>query len=47
MTQTASDSTRTPRDKMIHSTSNCIYTGMRLERYELMLKVRAEEGVYA
>jgi len=26
--------------------SNCIYTGMPLERYELMLKVWREEGVY-
>ncbi len=30
----------------IFSTSNCIYTGMRLSRYELMLKVWREEGNY-
>jgi len=30
----------------IFSTSNCIYTGMLLERYELMLKVWKEEGNY-
>ena len=27
-------------------TSNCIYTGMPLERYELMLDVWREEGNY-
>ena len=30
----------------IFSTSNCIYTGMKLERYRLMLKVREEYGNY-
>lgn len=30
----------------IFSTSNCIYTGLPLERYELMLKVWKEHGVY-
>ncbi|MCM8757390.1 MAG: uroporphyrinogen decarboxylase family protein [Candidatus Omnitrophica bacterium] len=30
----------------IFSTSNCIYTGMPLRRYHLMLKVWKEEGVY-
>lgn len=30
----------------IFSTSNCIYTGMPLERYELMHKIWAEEGIY-
>lgn len=30
----------------IFSTSNCIYTGMPLERYELMNKIWREEGVY-
>ncbi len=30
----------------IFSTSNCIYTGMRLDRYEKLLEVRREEGVY-
>jgi uroporphyrinogen decarboxylase len=30
----------------IFSTSNCIYTGMRLERYELMLDVWRREGGY-
>jgi len=31
----------------IFSTSNCIYTGMRLSRYELMLDVWRSEGNYA
>ncbi len=31
----------------IFSTSNCIYTGMPLERYELMNKIWAEEGIYS
>jgi uroporphyrinogen decarboxylase len=31
----------------IYSTSNCIYTGMRLSRYELMLDVWRKEGNYA
>jgi len=30
----------------IFSTSNCIYTGMRLSRYELILDVWRREGVY-
>mgnify|MGYP003979370093 FL=1 len=30
----------------IFSTSNCVYTGMRLERYELILDVLRHEGVY-
>lgn len=30
----------------IFSTSNCIYTGMALERYELMHKIWFDEGVY-
>ncbi|MCD6521187.1 hypothetical protein J7K56_00225 [Candidatus Calescamantes bacterium] len=30
----------------IFSTSNCIYTGLTLERYELMLKIWSEEGNY-
>lgn len=30
----------------IFSTSNCIYTGMPLERYELMNKIWREEGIY-
>lgn len=30
----------------IFSTSNCIYTGMRLARYELMLDVWREKGIY-
>ncbi len=30
----------------IFSTSNCIYTGMRLARYELILDVWRQEGVY-
>jgi uroporphyrinogen decarboxylase len=35
-----------PGGGYIFGTSNCVYTGMPLERYELMLKVRSEEGVY-
>ena len=35
-----------PGGGYIFSTSNCIYTGMALERYELMLKVWREEGNY-
>ncbi|MHC4713693.1 MAG: uroporphyrinogen decarboxylase family protein, partial [Planctomycetota bacterium] len=30
----------------VFSTSNCVYTGMRLERYELMLDVWRKEGNY-
>ncbi|MDA0748052.1 MAG: hypothetical protein O2954_16135 [bacterium] len=36
-----------PGGGYIFSTSNCIYTGMRLSRYELMLDVWRKEGVYA
>jgi uroporphyrinogen decarboxylase len=36
-----------PGGGYIFSTSNCVYTGMRLERYELMLDVWRREGVYA
>jgi len=35
-----------PGGGYIFSTSNCIYTGMRLARYELMLDVWRREGVY-
>jgi uroporphyrinogen decarboxylase len=35
-----------PRGGYVFSTSNCIYTGMRLERYELMLDVWRKEGNY-
>lgn len=35
-----------PRYGYIFSTSNCVYTGMPLERYDLILKVLNEEGVY-
>lgn len=31
----------------IFSTSNCIYTGMRLSRYELILDVWRREGIYS
>jgi uroporphyrinogen decarboxylase len=31
----------------IFSTSNCIYTGMPLERYEMMLEVWRKEGIRA
>lgn len=30
----------------IFSTSNCVYTGLPLERYELMHKIWMEEGIY-
>ena len=36
-----------PGGGYIFSTSNCIYTGMRLSRYELMLDVWRQEGNYA
>jgi uroporphyrinogen decarboxylase len=36
-----------PGGGYVFSTSNCIYTGMRLERYELMLGVWREEGNYS
>jgi len=36
-----------PGGRYIFSTSNCIYTGMRLERYELILDVWRKEGTYA
>jgi uroporphyrinogen decarboxylase len=35
-----------PGGGYIFSTSNCVYTGMPLARYELMLKVWREEGNY-
>lgn len=35
-----------PGGGYVFATSNCIYTGMRLERYELMQKVWREEGNY-
>lgn len=35
-----------PGGGYIYSTSNCVYTGMPLERYELMLRVWREEGLY-
>jgi uroporphyrinogen decarboxylase len=31
----------------IFSTSNCIYTGMPLERYEMMHQIWREEGIYS
>ncbi|UCD29402.1 MAG: hypothetical protein JSV03_02660, partial [Planctomycetota bacterium] len=36
-----------PGGRYIFSTSNCIYTGMRLERYELILDIWRKEGNYA
>lgn len=36
-----------PGGGYIFSTSNCIYTGMRLARYELMLEVWRREGNYS
>ncbi|WP_353891049.1 uroporphyrinogen decarboxylase family protein [uncultured Victivallis sp.] len=35
-----------PGGGYVFSTSNCIYTGMPLEHYELILKIRHEKGVY-
>ena len=35
-----------PGGGFIFSTSNCVYTGMALERYELMLDVWRREGIY-
>jgi uroporphyrinogen decarboxylase len=35
-----------PGGGYIFSTSNCIYTGMPLERYELILDVWRREGIY-
>jgi uroporphyrinogen decarboxylase len=35
-----------PGGGYVFSTSNCVYTGMRLQRYELMLDVWRREGVY-
>jgi len=35
-----------PGGGYIFSTSNCIYTGMPLERYELMLEIWRREGLY-
>jgi uroporphyrinogen decarboxylase len=35
-----------PDGGYIYATSNCIFTGMPLERYELMLKIRDEYGIY-
>jgi len=36
-----------PGGGYIFSTSNCVYTGMALRRYELMLDIWRKEGVYA
>ncbi|MHC4914391.1 MAG: uroporphyrinogen decarboxylase family protein [Planctomycetota bacterium] len=36
-----------PGGGYVFSTSNCIYTGMRLSRYELMLEIWRQEGLYA
>jgi uroporphyrinogen decarboxylase len=36
-----------PGGGYIFSTSNCIYTGMRLERYEMMLDLWKKYGVYS
>lgn len=35
-----------PGGGYVFSTSNCVYTGMRLERYERILEVWRREGVY-
>ena len=48
----AADVRRCLRDGMegpggfIFSTSNCVYTGMPLERYELMMDIWRKEGIY-
>ncbi len=49
--EVVADCRRALRDGMpgggyVYSTSNCIFTGMALERYELMLSVRDFEGTY-
>jgi len=36
-----------PGGRYIFSTSNCIYTGMRLERYELIHRIWREQGCHA
>ena len=36
-----------PGGAYVFSTSNCIYTGMSLERYDLMLDVWRKQGIYA
>jgi uroporphyrinogen decarboxylase len=36
-----------PGGRYVFSTSNCIYTGMALERYELMLDIWRKEGNYS
>lgn len=46
------DVRRSLRDGMpgygyIFSTSNCAYTGLPLDRYELMYKIWQQEGIYA
>lgn len=35
-----------PGGGYIFSTSNCVYTGMRLSRYEMMLDIWRKEGNY-
>jgi len=35
-----------PGGGYIFSTSNCVYTGMPLEKYELMLEIWKQEGIY-
>ena len=35
-----------PGGGYVFSTSNCVYTGMSLSRYELMMDVWRREGVY-
>jgi uroporphyrinogen decarboxylase len=35
-----------PGGGYIFSTSNCVYTGMRLARYELILDIWRREGIY-
>lgn len=35
-----------PGGGYIFSTSNCVYTGMRLARYDLILDIWRREGIY-
>lgn len=49
--EAAGDARRALRQGMpgygyIFSTSNCVYTGMSLDRYDMMMKVYREEGIY-
>ncbi len=47
MTMTVRESLIAALNCYVFGTSNCIYTGMDLTRYELMLDIWRTEGVYA